>query len=173
MKITLKTIGTIDSDILNTLKENLNQVFGCPVEIAPQIRDFSQTYDSERKQYLAPLLLDKLKTSAKANDEKVLGIIDVDLYAPGLNFVFGQADTISGVAIISLYRLRQDYYSLPSDNALFLDRATKEAVHELGHTFGLGHCSNVECVMHFSNSLPDTDRKQAIFCSQCRPKLIV
>ena len=104
--------------------------------------------------------------------EKVLGIVDIDLYAPGLNFIFGQADMTSGVALISLCRLRQEFYGLPSDDVLFLDRAAKEAIHELGHTFGLEHCKNARCVMHFSNSLADTDLKQAIFCSKCRPKLI-
>ncbi|MBM4401501.1 MAG: hypothetical protein FJ045_06085, partial [Crenarchaeota archaeon] len=94
------------------------------------------------------------------------------LYASGLNFIFGQADTITGVALISLYRLRQEFYGLPSNEALFVDRATKETIHELGHTFGLGHCQNSRCVMHFSNSLADTDWKGVAFCSQCRPKLL-
>jgi len=32
---------------------------------------------------------------------------------------------------------------------LLKDRAIKEAMHELGHVFGLEHCSNPRCVMHF------------------------
>ncbi len=172
MKISLKTIGNIDNDILEELKERLDQTFGCPIEITPRIDSFDQAYDPRRRQYLASVLLAKLKVPSVAKDEKVLGLVDADLYAPGLNFVFGQADIFSGVAIISLYRLRQEYYGLPSDGVMFLDRVTKEAVHELGHTFGLGHCSDTKCIMHFSNSLADTDWKQAAFCSQCRPKLI-
>jgi archaemetzincin len=172
VKITLKPIGNIDNNILEELKKRLNQVFGCPVEITPGVDSLKKAYDSRRKQYLASELLAKLKKSGAAKDEKVLGIVDVDLYAPGLNFIFGQADIASGIAFISLCRLRQEYYGLPPDDALFLDRAIKEAVHELGHTFGLGHCPNANCVMHFSNSLADTDWKQAAFCSHCRPNLI-
>jgi archaemetzincin len=172
VKITLKPIGSIDNYILEELKEKLNQTFGCPVEVIPEAIKLEQFYDSKREQHLGSKLLARLKKSGVAKDEKVLGIVDIDLYAPGLNFIFGQADIISGVAIISLCRLRQEFYGSPSDEALFLDRTIKEAVHELGHTFGLEHCKNARCVMHFSNSLPDTDWKQAAFCSQCRPKLL-
>jgi archaemetzincin len=172
VRITLKPIGDIDNNTLEELKEKLNRVFGCSVEIIPETGNLERAYNSKRRQYLASELLAKLKKSGAAKDEKVLGIVDVDLYAPGLNFVFGQADITSGVALISLCRLRQEYYELPSDNTLFLDRTAKEAVHELGHTFGLGHCKNARCVMHFSNSLADTDWKQPVFCSKCRPKLI-
>jgi len=172
MKITLKPLGDIDKNILDELEEKLNQTFGCPVEIMPQAIKLEQAYDSKREQYLASKLLAGLKKTGVAKGKKALGIVDVDLYAPGLYFIFGQADIASGVAIISLCRLRQEFYGSPPDEALFMDRTIKEAVHELGHTFGLEHCENARCVMHFSNSLADTDWKQAAFCSRCRPKLI-
>ncbi|NAZ33257.1 MAG: hypothetical protein GU356_03035 [Pyrobaculum sp.] len=41
-----------------------------------------------------------------------------------------------------------------------------------GHLYGLGHCPDVRCVMHFSNGLLDTDRKTAYFCERCRRKLL-
>ena len=168
MRIILKPIGDIANGILEYLKEKLNKTFGCPIEIIPQPIDLDSVYDPERRQYRAPALLAELESAGVLKNEKALGIVDVDLYAPGLNFVFGQASMSSGISIISLYRLREE----PTDKAEFLNRTTKEAVHELGHTFGLEHCSNFKCVMHFSNSLQDTDIKEATFCSNCRPKLI-
>lgn len=172
MKITLRSIGEVDSKTLEGLRRRLNQAFGCPTQTIPEVYSLKQAYDSKRKQYLASALLKRLKKSGVSKEEKVLGIADVDLYAPGLNFVFGQADMSTGTAVISLCRLKQEYYGLPADEVLFLDRASKEAVHELGHTFGLAHCTDDKCVMHFSNSLADTDWKEVTFCSKCRPKLI-
>ena len=171
MKITLKLLGDIADEIMERLKDEVGGIFHCPVEIKAGFSDLVQAYNPERRQYLSSKLLDSLKKSER--EERVIGIADVDLYVPRLNFVFGEADIISGTAIVSLCRLRPEYYGLASDEALFLERATKEIVHELGHTFGLGHCSNNKCVMHFSNSLADTDVKEAHFCNKCRPKIIL
>jgi hypothetical protein len=44
----------------------------------------------------------------------------------------------------------------------------KEAVHELGHVYGLLHCKNTRCVMHFSISLHYVDTKERSFCQSCR-----
>ena len=170
-KIILRPLAQIDSQILEILKQSLGQTFNCPVEIEAQIGSLDYAYDKNKKQYLAPKLLSTLRSFKMEPGDRCLGIVDVDLYSPGLNFIFGEADIGSGVAIISLYRLRQECYGLPQDQGLFQDRAIKEAVHELGHTYHFGHCRDVKCVMHFSNSLADTDIKGASFCHKCQQKL--
>ena len=170
-KIILRPLARIDSDILEVLKQILEQTFNCPVGIKAQIGSFDYAYAPNRKQYLAPLLLSALHGFQMEPGDRCLGIVDVDLYAPGLNFVFGEADIDAGLAIVSLYRLRQERYGLPRDEKIFRDRAIKEAVHELGHTYYLNHCQDVRCVMHFSNSLADTDIKGTSFCSKCQQRL--
>jgi archaemetzincin len=171
VKITLKPLGNVPDETMEELKDRVGGIFRCPLEIKARFSDLAEAYNPERKQYLSSKLLAALGKTEK--EERVVGIADVDLYVPKLNFVFGEADVLSGTAIISLCRLRQEYYGMAPDEVLFLERATKEIVHELGHTFSLGHCLNNKCVMHFSNSLADTDLKEAHFCSKCRPKIIL
>jgi archaemetzincin len=137
---------------------------GVRASALPRIALPAPAYNSQRDQYDAGVLLQCIQ---QAGDHMpALGVTEADLYAPGLNFVFGLAESPGKAAVVSLHRLHSGI-----DDTLFLDRAVKEAIHELGHTFGLGHCNNPECVMHFSNSLQDTDRKGKSFCSQCEVQL--
>jgi archaemetzincin len=109
-----------------------------------------------------------LAAASPPGEEMILGVTGVDLTAPGLNFVFGLADPRGRVAVISLARLYPEFYGQPRDPRLFKARAVKESVHELGHLLGLDHCPDPACVMAFSNSLADTDRKGPGFCRRCR-----
>jgi archaemetzincin len=95
----------------------------------------------------------------------------VDLFVPELNFVFGEASCAEQVAVFSIARLDPSFYGEPKDDAILERRAITEAVHEVGHVFGLGHCPKQECAMWFSNSLMETDRKRSEFCPQCARKI--
>ncbi len=168
-RITLIPIGAIEPELLAQLKQSLEQTFAAMVEVGPQMDKPDYAYSPRRGQYLSPLILTAI--GELAAEGKMLGVADVDLYAPGLNFIFGQADLKLGIAVISLCRLRQEHYGLAPDKELFSQRAIKEAIHEIGHTYGLTHCGDEACVMHFSNSLADTDRKEASLCQKCHSKL--
>jgi archaemetzincin len=122
-----------------------------------------------RNQYLANAFLALAAQAAPALGDprgKVLAVTEADLYADGLNFVLGMAESHGRSAVISLCRL-----GLGADRETQRMRTLKEAVHELGHTLGLAHCPDAECVMHFSNALVDTDRKGHRLCAVCERKL--
>jgi archaemetzincin len=130
-------------------------------------------YDRRRKQWISNKILDWLLQNNNPDENtKVLAICDFDAYSDELNFVFGEAHFGGRVAAIYLPRLREKFYARKSDTSkLFEKRVIKEAVHELGHVFGLTHCGNSKCVMYFSNSLQDTDFKDHIFCERCNKTL--
>ena len=168
--IEIVSFGPVDPAVLGYLKKNLSEIFKTQVSIGKSygLADFA--YNKDRKQYLSTAII---KNLPRPNDvtPKTLAVIDKDLYVPELHFVFGEAYLLKGTCIISVTRLRQSYYGLTDNNDLFLKRTLKEAVHEIGHLFNIGHCPNPLCVMHFSNSLPDTDRKDFHFCDNCKKLL--
>jgi len=126
-------------------------------------------YNSQRKQFNSSRILAKINDfSKKCGLERVLGITGVDLFVPHLNFIFGEAEYGGRAAVISLFRLRPEFYDQNSDKKLFVQRSVKEAAHEVGHMLGLGHCDNPTCVMLFSNSISDTDRKGVLLCEKCK-----
>lgn len=164
--IVLVPIGNIDEAALEALRQPLEEVFHQRTTTGDRVSLSPENYYHSRRQYLAPPLLSLIPLPKPVN--RALGVVDVDTFAPGFNFVFGVADTAGGRALVSLPRLRQEFYSLLQNENLFRERVLKEAVHELGHTYGLGHCPNLACVMHFSNSLEDTDLKGWNFCPICQ-----
>ena len=67
--------------------------------------------------------------------------------------------------------LYQSFYGLPDNETIIYHRCEKEAIHELGHTFGLVHCRNFECVMYYANAVEDIDLKANVFCPHCAQAL--
>lgn len=157
----------VDSGILSHLAESVGNAFHRETRVGSPLEDPSYAYSSDRGQYLATAILRRLAQALQSDEERLLGIVDVDMYVPELSFVFGLADPQRHVAVISLTRLQSSFYGEPPNRALCSRRATKEALHELGHTYGLRHCPDPDCVMHFSNLIEDTDRKRAVFCPGC------
>ena len=171
MNLGILPIGQVDESPLLRIQEGLKRVF-------PQIKSVviekklplnELTLDKKRQQYRSHALLNQVQNFAAENRDLnyVLGVVDVDIFVPGLNFVFGEAICPGKAALISLYRLKPEFYREASNDQLYFNRAIKEAAHELGHNLGLRHCSRSLCVMHFSNSIFDTDFKQCSFCDRC------
>ena len=170
MKLTVLRIGNVDTEVVQHVLHGLSQTFPeVECTLSESVMPIpKEAYNQARHQYHSTHILAKIiKYVEKLDVDNVLGVTAFDLYVPGLNFVFGEARCPGKVAIISLFRLNPEFYGQSANKQLFYERAVKEAVHEVGHTLGLVHCKNSSCVMFFSNSILDTDRKESKFCEKC------
>jgi archaemetzincin len=175
MKIGILRVGQVDLNVLERVCENLSMAFPetkCQL-ISETLALPRETFDVSRRQHRSDMILRLVRSYADKAETltHVLGVVDADIFVPGLNFVFGEAECPGKAALISLWRLRPEFYGASSNFELFVERSTKEAVHEVGHTLGLAHCSNPFCVMYFSNSIFETDRKKSLFCNKCYLKV--
>jgi archaemetzincin len=157
--VALAPMGGASPEDVAALRPDVAHAYRCQAVVTAAIPLPSRAYDPRRRQHHSTLLLDTLAGLERGGWKRVLGVADVDLYVPELNFVFGEADPARGVAVMSLARLRAG-----AEDPLFRRRAATEAIHELGHTWGLRHCGNPRCVMWFSNTLAESDRKGTAFC---------
>lgn len=163
-------MGKINENVLKYLQQELKTIFSREVKILPQVKISQDAYNGMRKQYNAKALLETIQGDfSKNNLDKILAVMDKDMYAPELNFVFGSVEKIGGgKGIISIIRLGEEFYHRQVDEGLFFKRILKESIHELGHLHGIPHCGNSECVMHFSYSILDADNKGDKFCHACQ-----
>ena len=169
-------MGQIDKNVMEGIKNSLpdHMPMSVKIEIDQQKELPQVSYDPSRRQYNAEAILDEIAqhSTIDTTTERALIITDADLYAPDSDFVLGFADSKKGICIVSLARLKNEFYGLKQDNKLFIERALKEAIYEFGVSRGLSKCPDTRCVMHFSKNLTDIDNKKNTFCRKCKDELL-
>jgi archaemetzincin len=159
-----------DAAAVAAIRDSLSAVFPLPLGEV-EVPDFDFAYDAARAQYASIAALERLARGCPDDAAKLLAVTSRDLFIPVLTFVFGQAQLNGRVGVVSLARLRQEFYGLPPDREIYLERARKEALHETGHLFGLVHCTDPACAMSLSTGVRQIDRKEAAFCRPCAGRL--
>ncbi len=168
----LVTIEFTGEREIERLRDQLEARFHTEVNVSRSDFDCRAFLDLHRNQYSSSAIIERLEQYLPAAASKVLAVTGLDLYIPVLTFVFGEARLNGQCAVVSSYRLDNKFYGLPDNPALLQERLLKEAIHELGHTYGLLHCHNPECVMKSSTYVEEIDFKSSRFCDKCWDKLV-
>ena len=164
----LIALGPIDPEILRRLRTAIAKILSLPVRVLRPKPLPPHAYHVVRHQYHSTQLLAYLLAEDNSEAFRILGVTAVDLYIPIFTFVFGEAQLEGKAAIISVARPRGDADGFMPPRPVYLRRLIKLSLHELGHTFGLGHCRQDACLMGFSANLENLDRKKLALCEYCQ-----
>jgi len=189
--INILILNDINRNILKYLKKKLAKIFERDVIISKHVIIPSTLFNDEKKQYDGRKLLKFLTENMTLREVKNinLAVFDRDIYKGNLDHLFGLASPFPKIAVISIMRMHphfnEDYFSeglkkrkagrFPllvkrlnsTEKKLYYERILKEAVHGIGHTFGLIHCSSKNCIMYPSIASEDIDSKDITFCKAC------
>jgi archaemetzincin len=163
----LVAIGSVPPVALDWVDATVAEWCPWPVKRLSGLGFPENSYDVSRGQYMSVEFMKALARCAPVDAVRILGITEGDLAISTLTFVFGQAQLDGRVAVVSLARLRQEFYALPADESLLHERLAKELLHELGHTFGLTHCTESKCVMSLATHIGLVDSKEQSYCERC------
>ena len=163
--------GTAPDGVLAAMEAALGDAFSLPVVRRNPMDEPALAFTAARAQWSSTAFLEALLGRVPKGAARLLGVTERDLFVPVLSFVYGQAQLGGRVAVVSLARLRPEFHGLPPAPATLARRAATEAVHEVGHTFGLVHCLDRRCPMSLSIDLVDLDGKTATPCPSCEKHL--
>ncbi len=105
----------------------------------------------------------------------IIALTDLPIYSSSevnILFLFGETHLKHRCSIVSTLKLKESFYNRKSDQNLFFQRIIKEVIHEIGHIIlGSEHCNENSCVMKFSKTIEEIDKKSYRLCSICNGKL--
>lgn len=165
--VAVVTVGAVAAEVLAEIELCLGRHFGLESQRLAPLGEPEFAWEPARQQYSVIAIMRELLRFCPPQAVRLLALTEKDLFIPMLSFVFGQAQLNGTLAIVSLARLRQEFYQLPANPSLLLARACKETVHEMGHTFGLTHCLERKCPMSLSTTIQQVDGKGENFCANC------
>jgi archaemetzincin len=165
--IAIYPLGRVDAGLLRGIADFIEQETGVACPIAGELESPEYAYDDKRDQYNSKTIIKRL-LEIHTNHLRLIGVTPIDLFVPILKYVFGLAQMEGPCAVISICRLRPEFYEHPPDPGLLMKRARKTALHELGHSLGLIHCRNRLCIMYAATRIEDIDGKRSHFCPACQ-----
>lgn len=167
----LTLMDDIEPNLVDELQAALEDNYPLEIRRLAPVAMSGAEWDPKRQQHNSPVVLQRVLECADRRTDKLLAVTGRDLFIPMLSFVYGQAQLGGRAGVVSVARLRQQFYGLPPNDILLLARARKEAIHETGHLYGLVHCADSRCAMSLSTSVRQIDMKDDALCAACREQV--
>lgn len=172
--VVLVPLRQFPDDLLDAIETVLVEQLDVAVKRHAPVVLPASAYYKPRRRYRADKLLDHLHTyvPAGAPDTRILGLTTVDISTTNGKIkdwgVFGLGEMPGTTCVISTFRLRRGI----KNREHFRFRVAVTALHEIGHTLGLDHCTETRCPMQDAEGgIENTDTSSGILGPACRAQL--
>jgi archaemetzincin len=180
--IAIQPLGNFDKATLQYLSEEIKNFYNYRVIILPEKNIPSAFFNNTKSpRYSADSLLIYLKQEARDSINYVLGITHEDIFTTKKDEKGNIKQPAEKYAVWGIMGLGyqpgkscivSDFRLYTNDVLLEQQRLRNVTLHELGHNFGLPHCSNKFCIMTDANeSIKTIDNESNTLCESCRKKI--
>jgi archaemetzincin len=149
----------------------LTEMYQVKVETLPRVPLPKEAWYPPRHRWRADKLLSFLAPRLPADGLRILGLTAADISTTKGKIVdwgvLGLGDLDGNASVISTFRCHKK----ARDGTHARQRLAKTAVHEVGHTLGLPHCTTDGCLMHDAEGKVATTDGEYDLCERCRAKL--
>lgn len=157
----------VDSILIKELENGLQKHLVVEISILTEKALPVSAFYKPKQRYLADSLLVFLRETNNSLFEKIIGITAKDISTRKGDVenwgILGLGSCPGEACVISTFRAGRNKVSYTG----FLRRLITLALHELGHTYGLEHCSVRTCLMKDAEGKMNLDDADS-YCSVCR-----
>jgi archaemetzincin len=160
-------LGDVPEIVLKVIARHITRSFKLTTQILPPLEQPEYALDERRLQYNAAIIIETLESLHFSTHDKVIAVLNHDLFIPIFTHVFGEARQGGKCGLVSLFRLNKNPDGSTPPKHVILERSAKVALHELGHLLDLLHCEHKKCLMHFSGGTDEVDDMSLDLCEYC------
>ncbi|MBL9145730.1 MAG: matrixin family metalloprotease [Verrucomicrobiaceae bacterium] len=169
IRIAVMALGPVSDRQIDAVVDGVQKVHHLRATILPGKSMPSSAYVRSRDRYDGNAVLADLSSIQVRDFDKVIGVTNFDI---GINRDGERASGIMGIAeldgraaLVSTHRLSFGGVS-PSKQ---MERLSRVAAHECGHTLGLPHCARKGCLMNDARgAIATIDATSGRLCVSCR-----
>lgn len=166
VSVHIQPLGHVPDSHIKNVQQAIRSVYGFECKLLPTVEHDSTLYTKRKVRYNASRILEKFEPSS-SNHVLVLTQRDIAHYKDRKHpewGVLGLGSLTKQVCVVSTYRMGSDQLD---------QRLAKVAVHEIGHTLGLNHCtSSSTCVMRDAKGTVKTiDKVSLQLCKTCKRRI--
>jgi archaemetzincin len=168
--VAIQPLGEVPEDQITAVSDALRETYGVDIRVLPPTDHPQAAWYEPRHRWRAERLLDFLEPRLPADCDRILGMTTDDISTTKGEHedwgILGLANLPGAAAVISFYRCRRRVHDVDP-----IERLRRVAIHEIGHTLGLPHCSTYGCYLEDAGGTVETVDRETFLCDACRARL--